>query len=85
MKATMTVTVEPKTISVTLTNGGKTATSTMTREGPGSWKGAVKAAVTEKAFEKAFPDCNPEEINDIVDDLFSKGMDLHNELMMDDD
>lgn len=81
----MTVDVELLKISVTMTRDGKSETVVMEKTGLGSWKGTEKAVVTEERLAALFPDASAYDIQDVVDDLFSRGMDMHSELLLDDE
>lgn len=85
MKVIMTVTVEPKKVTVTIDKDGTAVSSSMVQEGPGHWKGTEKASIFEEALADLFEGCDDGEIGSIADDLSSRGIDMHNELMLAED
>ncbi len=79
----LTVDVWPGQVTVTVSrDDGRSVASTMMKDGPGTWRGTMKADKTTAEFEALFPDENVDEIEDIVSDLSSRGMDLHRELLL---
>jgi hypothetical protein len=77
--------VKKRNVSVKMALGSRSVSVTMKKTGAGSWKGTARAADTEARLAKLFPDVGACELEGVVDNLLSQGMDMHRELMLDED